>query len=343
MDVEGRTIWQIGTGDTERSYGHIFQTLDIMAVGPGWQGKFEGNEKAYSQEPAVCRFYQKSKKNDIVLLRKGNEHVLAVGIIADEKPIWIEEFGDVDGFMLQHTRRVRWLPNSEKKFPQRTLGVRPGRFAAVGVDVVKRWVKRLKVSDKALNRRLARLPKLFRKMTDIELGKELSLEGLPKKYIKNLVSRLSSIRRAALWYQNEEIGVGRPSEEETINNLVMPFLSALGWSYQTVGIEWRNIDIALFEKMPSEDKSLVCVIEVKKIDKSVLNHFEQARDYAVKHGREKCSKLVVTDGIRYAFYRKRIGGFRLDSYFNLLVMQKAYPLYRCRGAVDVIIGMANKV
>ena len=98
------------------------------------------------------------EKNDIVILRKGDRYVLAVGIIADEKPVWIEYFGGVDGFMLQHTRRVRWLPNSERKFPSMTLGRQVGRFATVDVDIIQKWVKRLKVSNKIFTRRLVSLP-----------------------------------------------------------------------------------------------------------------------------------------------------------------------------------------
>lgn len=35
MDLKGRTLWQIGAGDTDRSYGHICKTFDVMIAGPG--------------------------------------------------------------------------------------------------------------------------------------------------------------------------------------------------------------------------------------------------------------------------------------------------------------------
>jgi len=41
MDLSGRTLGQVGAGDTERSYGHICTTFDVMIAGPGNLGPYD--------------------------------------------------------------------------------------------------------------------------------------------------------------------------------------------------------------------------------------------------------------------------------------------------------------
>jgi hypothetical protein len=153
---------------------------------------------------------------------------------------------------------------------------------------------------------------------------------------------VASLDRVAAWYKNEhKRPEGRPSEHETVAYLVMPLLFSLGWSVQTAAIEWRRIDVALFEEMPTSDATLSCVVEVKLLGRSVFAPFGQARDYALAAGRERCQRLVVTDGIRYALHRKQAGDFKLAAYFNLLDMRASYPFLDCGGAVEAVLGMAR--
>lgn len=35
MDLTGKTLWQVGAGDTDRSYGDICIKYDVMLAGPG--------------------------------------------------------------------------------------------------------------------------------------------------------------------------------------------------------------------------------------------------------------------------------------------------------------------
>ena len=35
MDLTNKTLWQVGAGDTERSYGEICIKFDMMIAGPG--------------------------------------------------------------------------------------------------------------------------------------------------------------------------------------------------------------------------------------------------------------------------------------------------------------------
>lgn len=350
MDLTGRTLWQIGAGDQERVYDDICIKHDVMLVGPGDLGPFDeasylANWPKRTAERAIRRirpFYREAKKRDIVLLRLGTGDVRAVGEIVDSPPIWHEEFGDVDGWDLQHVRRVRWFPETNKSFPPKALGGQVKTFATVGVDTVRRWVESLRVPTEHQKRPLANLPIDVGELRDTELGHRLFLEGLPSEYIDNLMSRLDSIRRVAVWYKNKEKRPeGRPSEMETVTYLVVPLLFALGWSQQTVAIGWNNVDAALFDSMPSDDESLTCVIEAKTLGHSVFHAFDQARTYATQPGRKNCCKLVVTDGMRYALYHKGNKDFSLSAYLNVLRMRPTYPVYGCQGAVEAIMGMAR--
>lgn len=344
MDIKNQTLWQVGTGDTERSYGELFIKYDVMAIGPGDPGPFDDNkyQRLGNTKNSINRFYSEAKRNDVVLSRLGTDQILAVGIIADDKPEWVEEFGDIDGWDLQHVRRVRWLPNTAEKFPPRTLGRQVDKFARVNVSAIREWVRKLNISEELWDRHLLELPEGSISINDVELGHELFLEGLPTEYIDKLTSTLESIRRVAIWYWNEKKRpIGRPSERETITYLVIPLLFALGWSHQTAAIEWNNVDIALFGRMPPEDATLACVIEGKVLGKSVFSPVGQARNYATSQDRDYCKRLIVTDGIRYSYFSKQISDFELSAYLNILRMRKKYPLYNCKGAVEAIIGMAK--
>jgi hypothetical protein len=132
----------------------------------------------------------------------------------------------------------------------------------------------------------------------------------------------ASLDRVASWYKNEmKRPEGRPSEHETVAYLVMPLLFALGWSQQTAAIEWRQIDVALFEEMPTNDSTLSCVVEAKLLGRSVFSPFGQARNYALQPGRERCRRLIVTDGIRYTLHEKVGEHFELCAYLNILDMR----------------------
>ena len=123
---------------------------------------------------------------------------------------------------------------------------------------------------------------------------------------------------------------------------MIPLLFALGWSQQTAAIEWNDIDVALFQQMPSQDNTLDCVVEAKSLEKSVLRYFEQAKNYANQEGRSACKRIIVTDGIRYAVYRRKHDDFDLDAYLNILRMRREYfTLGHAGGAVQAIMGMAR--
>jgi len=93
--------------------------------------------------------------------------------------------------------------------------------------------------------------------------------------------------------------------------------------------------------MPSNDSTLSCVVEAKLLGRSVFNPTNQARNYAKHTGRKSCKRLIVTDGIRYAFHRFDGVDFRRVAYLNILEMRDSYEIFGCGGAVEAILGMAR--
>jgi hypothetical protein len=250
MDLAGKSLWQVGAGDTERSYGPICIKFDVMIVGLGEPGRFD--KTTYAHLGHVCRFYMEARRGDVVLLRLGTGRVLAVGEIADDTAEWHEAFSDVDGWDLHHVRRVRWFPNTTMMFPPRTLGGQVRTFAAVNVEAVRQWVGSLEVPEDDRNRKLTQLPIAGVALDPTELGTRLFIEGLPSEYVDKLMATFASLQRVASWYGNKTNlrPEGRPSEQETVCYLVIPFLLSLGWSQQTAAVEWHHVDVALFRGMP---------------------------------------------------------------------------------------------
>jgi hypothetical protein len=342
MDTRNRQVWQVGAGDTDRNYGDICLKYDVMIVGPGNLGPY--SEEVYAGygdiKNSIRRFYE-ANLGDIVLLRIGTGQVLAVGELADDQPRCLEVFGDVDGWTLQHTRRVRWFDNSERSFPTTTFGTRARTFAGVNSEAIHRWLNGLRIDSCATERPLAKLPNAGERLDPSELARRLFIEGLGSEYVDRLTTRLDSIQRVAAWYENEsKKPENRPSESETICYLIVPLLFSLGWSEQTCAIEWKHVDVALFERMPSTDSTLSCVVEAKLLGKSVFNPYGQARNYAKLPGREACKRLIVTDGIRYVLHRSDGSDFKRVAYLNILEMRDSYEVFGCGGAVEAILGMA---
>jgi hypothetical protein len=344
MDLTGKTLWQVGAGDTERSYGDICIKLDVMIAGPGEPGPYE--EAGYAHVPRIRnslrRFCREARPGDIVLLRLGTGDVLAVGEIANDTAEWLEAFADVDGWDLQHVRRVRWFAGSAKTFPPRTLGGQVRTFAAVNVEPVRAWVESLAIREADRNRELAQLPTAGDSLDATELGRRLFIEGLPSEHVDKLMATFASLQRVASWYWNEtKRPEGRPSEQETVCYLVIPLLLSLGWSRQTAAVQWNYVDVALFRGMPPTDATLARVVEAKLLGRSVFSPLGQAREYALRPGREGCDGLVVTDGIRYALHRRSGDNFSLEAYLNILNMRDGYPIFGCGGAVHAVLGMAR--
>jgi len=272
------------------------------------------------------------------VLRIGTATVLAVGQIVGPYE-WHVEFGDIDGWDLQHVRRVRWLwkeTGSPKAFD--TYALKQGDTTQkLNEGPVTEWISALAVSDDAFRRPLAELP-VSQKQNEIsvsEISEFLFDHGVASASITNLLNEIGELTRIAKWYQRS----GKPSEHETVAYLVVPLLRALGWTPQRMAVEWNHVDVALFEQLPRSDQSLRVVVEAKKMDNSCLTAKPQAMSYA--NGKIGCHRLIVTEGLRYGVYvRSQQEDFHLYAYLNLTRLRCDYPVYECKGAEDALLAMA---
>ncbi|MGH7493127.1 MAG: hypothetical protein ACREOO_12110 [bacterium] len=137
-----------------------------------------------------------------------------------------------------------------------------------------------------------------------DISEHLFDQGIAASSIDALIAQMDELVRIANWYRRTR---GSASESETIAYLVVPLLRTLGWTPQKMAVEWNKVDVALFDQMPREDSHLVTTVEVKQIGYSCLSARSQAESYAEQKGRERCRRLIVTDGLRYGVYVREPG------------------------------------
>jgi len=123
------TVWQIASGDGGRDYSSLFIEHDLMLLGPGDPGEYdprtyarfvESGQLSAQKSAALASFRYRVQPGDIVLLRKGLR-VVAFGVVADQEYEWRDAFDDVQGWDLQHTRRVIWQDDLHRELTDRQL------------------------------------------------------------------------------------------------------------------------------------------------------------------------------------------------------------------------------
>src|SRR4030042_5632734 len=121
-----RLVWQISGGPSNRSYADIFIKYGVGLIGPGDSGPWrDSRDDSEFEGGYVRRFASEVKVGDIVLLRAGIDTICAVGIIASEY-LYLERFDEVNGWDLQHARRVRWQQLAKDyTFKSRVFGANP--------------------------------------------------------------------------------------------------------------------------------------------------------------------------------------------------------------------------
>jgi len=103
------TIWQISGGPASRSYADVFIRHGVGLIGPGDGGPWskDRSDAGYDVYGFLRRFAAEAHAGDIVLLRTGMSRIHAVGLIVSDY-LYLDQFDDVNGWDLQHARRVRW-------------------------------------------------------------------------------------------------------------------------------------------------------------------------------------------------------------------------------------------
>jgi hypothetical protein len=345
MDIAGKTIWQHAAGDTNRNYADVCLKWDVIVNGPGYVGAWPDCQEdlrsdGWSRKVTdLWRFAEEMKDGDLVVLRIGTATVLGFGKIVGSYE-WRDEFGDIDGWDLQHIRRVRWVwkdQNNPKAFD--TYALKLGDTTQKLDDgPVTEWLSNLPVDDDALSRPLIDLPTQGTPI-DIsltEISEFLFDHGVASASISALLNEVGELTRIANWYKRSGTG---PSEHETVAYLVVPLLRSLGWTPQRMAVEWNHVDVALFERLPRSDETLRVVVEAKKKGNSCLSAMSQAMSYS--DGKAACHRLIVTDGLRYGVYtRSKVEPFHLYAYLNLTRLRHGYPIYECKGAEEALLAMA---
>ena len=353
MDIEGKTIWQVAAGDTDRDYVGLCLDWDLVLNGPGDFGVWDASKYAAAigkrQFSIMRRFCEQMKEGDLVILRFGTQQIHGVGEVVGNS-LWLDDFGDIDGWDLQHVRRVRWLwkPETEPKaFPVYSLKW-GDTIQQLGQkekqEPILKWLKSLQIPDTAFHQELRSFPASCQHgrpldKTDVAtIGDYLFDQGMAAAYVDHLINGMGELVRIANWYSRADV---RPSEHETVAYLVVPLLRCLGWTPQMMAVEWNYVDVALFSRLPRDDDSLSVTVEAKPRGSSCLTARSQAETYAMPH--DRCRRLIVTDGLRYGVYlRGSDGAFppSPSAYLNLLKMREDYPVLSCGGAKQALLAMA---
>lgn len=347
MDIGGKTIWQVAAGDTDRDYAKLCLKWDVILNGPGSEGAWPECQQALKNDWELSarkitdlrRFAEEIKREDYVVLRKGTTDVHGFGVVVGDYE-WNEEFGDIDGWDLEHVRRVKWLwsdNGTPMSFPTYTLKL-GNTVQLLDSQPVMDWISGLLIEQQTIDRPLVSLPIPSRDIEWNKVSEYLFDKGVASNAIENLTREIDELIRISKWYQR----TGRPSESETVAYLVIPLLRALGWTPQKMAVEWRSVDVALFNILPRYDKNLSVVVEAKQKDRSCLNAKSQAQSYAEQDGRSSCSRLIVTDGVRYGVYFKKDGVFssQPQAYLNFTRMRESYPLLSCKGTKEAFLFMS---
>jgi hypothetical protein len=283
-----RAVWQVSGGPGNRSYADVFLGHGVALIGPGDAGPWTPEREDGEYEGGfVRRFASEPVEGDVVLLRTGTSKVRAVGIVASSYQ-YLNQFDDVNGWDLQHARRVRWkaLP-AEYDFGSPVFGANPPRFSRIHSDEVLDYAHRF-VSSPPQHWQDAPLSELPRE--------EPLLEDVPE-FLRPVLAEVHDL--LPLFTDRERFG-DQPLEDELVAHFVVRFLRALGWPPERIAIKWRRVDVCIFDALPRVPSSVRYIVEAKRLGAGVEGALAQARGYLEDLG--IVSDVVVTDGVRYRMY-----------------------------------------
>lgn len=285
---------------------------------------------------------------DIVLLR--NRHsLIAIGEIPDEGYSWEKCFDDIDGWNLQHTRRVIWqehLDDEIARVDNSLLGLFSTRkqvptFTRVRDSSVLQPVTHLidRVQSRPLKEFVTNVPD---PLSMDQVGTELFAKGLSNEVVDRVVNVIERQRRLTHWYQEFGKSTKRPTEHEVVAYMILPLLLALGWSEQLLAIEWNKLDLAGFTSTPTTKSNCVLICEAKRLGHGLNAVLDQATGYYKKHNLNACKKIVLSDGVRlYSYTRQNDGKFETNpsGYFNVEKIRTNHITPSNTNAIDTIVSL----
>ena len=308
VDPSENAVWQVSAGPSDRSYADRLLNHGVALIGPGEAGRWRPERTDDEFEGGfVRRFATDLRVGDVVLLRTGLSTIRAIGIVASEYK-HLPQFDDVNGWDLQHCRRVRWCPLPEPHdFGEPVFGAIPPRLARVQAEHIVNYAIRF-VRSPPSDWQWRTLPSL-----PLE---EQSLNTTPTE-LKELVAQVEDL--SPLYWQTPSFGE-RPMEDELVAHYVVPLLLALGWPGEGIAVKWRHIDVCVFSKLPRIPDHCHYLIEVKRLGTGVEGALSQAIRYVSTLG--ILCDVVVTDGIRYRMYGA-LEDFAPVAYANLARLKQS--------------------
>lgn len=278
-------VWQVSGGPVDRPYAELFLTHGVALIGPGEDGPWRPERSGADSH--VRRFAEDLCIGDLLLLRTAASEVAAVGLVSSEYQ-FLEHFDDVQGWDLRHARRVRWFRLPEPyRFEGSIFGANPRRLARVQAYAAMDYARSFLTSG-LTHWQEAPLPALPEA--------EPPLEEVPEA-LRDVVGLARDL--SGLYFDEECLG-DAPNENEMTAHFVVPFLRALGWPQELIGVEWRRIDVALFVALPRSPETCRFVIEVKRLGTGLEGARKQAEEYVAGLGVSR--DVVVTDGFRYRVF-----------------------------------------
>ena len=312
------TIWQVAAGDGNHDYADVFLRFGVILVGPGSEGDYFFNRDAYEFRESWPRSLAENLAiGELVVLKRAygrDWEIVAVGEITSEY-CYNNVFCDVEGWDLQHCRRVSWkTPVSQVIIG----GLRRGTLYRVNnqqaIDDIRTvWSTGNEVFSEPI-------PTEPDEINDDQLIDSLMAEGLPVQNAEVIVNTIWRLRRVAKWYNSHSSDVG---EHEIRTFLIVPLLISMGWAEQKIKIEWNNIDVTLFDAPYSKQSNPLLIIESKRLWAGLQYAPEQAMSYAQSY--PTCKQLIVSDGIRYKLFHRTGDEWSYAAYMNLLAPKRSHP------------------
>ena len=308
LDGNDHSIWQVSAGPTDRSYADQFLKYGVALIGPGYSGPWCPDRSDEEFEGGfVRRFAVELCSGDVLLLRTGLTTIRAVGLVTG-KYQYLPQFDDVNGWDLQHGRRVRWCPLPEPyDFGGPVFGANPPRISRVHIPDIVDYANRFVQSEPTdwQNRALPSLPK-----------EEAELKALPTE-LQEIVAQVHDLLGL---YWDVDTFEEQPTEDELVAHCVVPFLRALGWPIERIAVKWRYIDLCVFSALPRIPEHCHYLIEAKRLGTGFEGALKQAIGYVSALG-VSCD-VIVTDGIRYQMYEAS-KNFEPVAYANLASLKQS--------------------
>ncbi len=288
-------MWQVAAGNNGRYYHDVFLEYGVALIGRGDPG--EWNEEQPDEDfggPYVLWFAHDMQDGDVLVLRQGRNRILAIGKVVGDYQ-YLEQFDDVNGWDLQHGRRVCWhVLDPVHEFDQDVFGANPRRLSRVRQPDVVNFVNGI-VGGNEWQNHLCNLPELP--------VREEVLIDLPEVW-QNLQEWVNQTQNFLEDYYANNLGPKELAENESTAHFVVPLLRALGWPIQNIAMEWHRIDVSVFENIPRTPENCRLLFEVKRLGQGVTGY---ALDQAIAKAKEQNimgdnQYIVVTDGILYFLY-----------------------------------------